>query len=309
MKQIACLLITAILLLASCENNSEENPPKDPDRAERVTVDRFSDQAATLMRRSQDPLLPGPGEPIRCDIAPFITTSLGPGGQQVKYYNFDVQSTAPAPIYVLFRKGEDSPVNGQLNIVDIIPGENGYCDFWKVYRVGVPEDYAANTLTSYAEIISSGYSVTGTSTLVNCPLVPEGSRAILRLDGADAGIHRGWYRDKVVYYFTFEEKALETTPAGTVPLSPIYVTFNINPDPLNPSSGPPSGFMTEPGTEQTHNVIATLPEDQDYSPLWLVYIYDKADFDKVSNLAEAEAATLLAATSVNVNCPVVYIGE
>ena len=67
--------------------------------------------------------------------------------------------------------------------------------------------------------------------------------------------------------------------------------------------------MTEPGTEQTHNVIATLPEDQDYSPLWLVYIYDKADFDKVSNLAEAEAATLLTATSVNVNCPVVYIGE
>jgi hypothetical protein len=302
-------MVTLSLLSASCENKTGEPAAKDPELAEKVMVDRFSDQAATLMRRSQDPSLPGPGEPINCDIAPFITTSLGPGGQQVKYYNFDVQSTTPAPIYVLFRKGEDSPVNGQLNIVDAIPGENGYCDFWKVYRVGVPEDYAANALTSYAEIISSGYSVTGTSALVNCPLVPEGSTAILRLDGADAGIHRGWCRDKIVYYFTFDEKALETTPAGTVPLSPIYVTFNINPDPLNPSSGPPSGFVSEPGTEQTHNVIATLPEDQDYSPLWLVYIYDKADFDKVSNLAEAEAAMLLAATSVNVNCPVVYIGE
>ena len=28
----------------------------------------------------------------------------------------------------------------------------------------------------------------------------------------------------------------------------------------DPESGPPSGFVTEPGTDQTHNVIATLPQ-------------------------------------------------
>ncbi len=30
------------------------------------------------------------------------------------YYNFDVQSTVPAPIYVLFRDGESMPVQGQI---------------------------------------------------------------------------------------------------------------------------------------------------------------------------------------------------
>lgn len=309
MKQIVHLQVILTLLSASCVNKNEEPVPKDPELAEKAMVDRFSDQAATLMRRSQDPSLPGPGEPINCDLIPFITTSLGPGGQQVKYYNFDVQSTTPAPIYVLFRKGENLPVNGQLNIVDVIPGDDGYCDFWQIYQVSVPEDYSANTLASHAEIESSGYSVIATSSLVNCPIVPEGSTAVLRLGEADASIHRGWYRDKLVYYFTFEEKALGTTPAGTVPLSPIYVTFNINPDPQDPSSGPPSGFVMEPGTAQTHNVIATLPADPGYSPLWLVYIYDNADFSKVGNLIQAQSATLLAATSVYVNCPVVYIGE
>jgi hypothetical protein len=39
--------------------------------------------------------------------------------------HFDVQSTTPAPIYVLHRKGEMSPVAGQLNIVDMIPGNPG----------------------------------------------------------------------------------------------------------------------------------------------------------------------------------------
>jgi len=50
-------------------------------------------------------------------------------GQHIKYYNFDVQSTQPAPIWVLFRDGESSPVSGQLNIIDKLPGEAGYNDF------------------------------------------------------------------------------------------------------------------------------------------------------------------------------------
>ncbi len=53
--------------------------------------------------------------------------------------------------------------------------------------------------------------------------------------------------------------ALTTASGGTVPTAPILVTFNIEPSPTNGTSGPPSGFMTEPGTLQTHNVIPVLP--------------------------------------------------
>ena len=121
----------------------------------------------------------------------------------------------------------------------------------------MPADYVANTATSLADIQAAGYETEVTSTLVNCPVVPDGSTADLG-GGAD-GLTRGWYKDQVVFYFSFEEHALMTTPGGEVPLSPIYVTFNINPG--EPGGGPPSGFLTETGMSQTHNVVATLPGD------------------------------------------------
>src|SRR5262249_1936381 len=93
---------------------------KDPATAETVAVDRFTDQAGMLQRRSASPSLPGPNQPVNFDQGPFITQGLGPHGEKVRYYNFDVQPTAPAPIYVLFRTGESTPVAGQLNIVDVI---------------------------------------------------------------------------------------------------------------------------------------------------------------------------------------------
>jgi len=112
-----------------------------------------------------------------------------------------------------------------------------------------------------------------------------------------------------VFYFSFEEKELIVTlpPAGhpTVPLSPIYVAFNVNP--ALPGGGPPSGFKTETGSLQTHNVAATLPSDASYSPFWLVNIYDNAEFDNVSNLSTAQSATILASGAANVNCPIVAV--
>jgi hypothetical protein len=283
----------------------ETAEPLDPDTAPEVEIDRFSPEAGTLMVRDDQNGLPGSNEAIDFDMAPFITTGLGPDGTSVRYYNFDVQPTEPAPIYVLFREGEDSPVAGQLNIVDVIPGDAGYNDFWNPIKVTVPTDYVANTITSYEDISAAGLAMEPTDALVNCPIVPEGSTATLRYGGADAGLVRGWYDDQVVYYFEFSEAALVDSGAG-VPLSPIYVTFNINPD--QEGGGPPSGFVTEEGTDQTHNVIATVPGDEGYSPLWLVNIYDNAEFDSVSDLASAEMATILAAGAATVNCPVVTGG-
>ncbi len=63
--------------------------------------------------------------------------------------------------------------------------------------------------------------------------------------------------------------------------------------------------MTEPGTDQTHNVLATVPGDDGCSPLWHVNIYHNADFDAVMDLESALDAELLAEGAAHVNCPVV----
>ncbi|MFC2151084.1 hypothetical protein ACFLSE_01040 [Bacteroidota bacterium] len=307
--RLVFLSLAVILVFERCDEDDFVKKPKNPDEATIVSVDRFSDDAATLMKRSENSALPAANDPINFDQGDFITQSFGPDGQVVKYYNFDVQPLTPAPLYVLFNEGSTEPVEGQLNIIDVIPGDIGYSDFWVIYKVTVPSSYVANTVTSFQDIISEGYSIQTTTTLVNCPLAPQGSIASLRLGLESNGLDRGWYKDEIVYYFTFMEKELEANPAGLVPISPIYVTFNINPDDMNPNSGPPSGFVTETGSVQTHNVIATIPTDNDYSPLWSVYVYDNADFDNVSDLATAEASNILPEEVMYVNCPVVYIED
>jgi len=281
--------------------------PKNPDTAPQVSIDRFSAKAGKLQVRTATNDLPGPNQPVNFDRGPFITQGFGPDGAPVRYYNFDVQSTTPAPIYALFRVGENRPVEGQLNIVDVIPGEKGYNDFWQVVKVTVPRDYVANAVTSLAEIREAGYRMEATPMLVNCPIVPRGSVARMRLNGGSAELHRGWYRGQVVSYFAFEEHALQVSPSGEVPLSLIYVTFTTNPN--QPGGGPPSGFVTEPGSEQTHNVVQTLPSEARYSPLWLVNVYDNTDFPRVRDLPSALRAKVLGPGVALVNCPVVWVGK
>lgn len=298
MKKLKYILITVFALLISTSGIAQV----DPDTAMKASVDRFSMEAGTLFVRDSANGLPGPNEPINFDEGPFITLGLGPQGEFISYYNFDVQPTEPAPIYVLFREGETSPVEDQLNIVDVIPGDDGYNDFWRVHTVTVPSNYIANTITKVSEIIGT-HPVTETDILVNCPIVPEGSTAELRYNtGEDPGLTRGWYETTVVFYFNFSERALMVNSSGMVPLSPIYVTFNINPG--NPGGGPPSGFVTD-STGRTHNVTATLPENAAYSPLWSVNIYDNNDFNMVSDLQSALMSNILVTGAANVNCPVV----
>ena len=63
-----------------------------------VSVDRFSDDAGTVMRRSQNSELPAPNEPIDYD-ADFLNHALAPDGSDVSYYAFDVNSLLSAPVY------------------------------------------------------------------------------------------------------------------------------------------------------------------------------------------------------------------
>ena len=271
-----------------------------------VPVDRFSATAGHLQVRTDKNGLPGPNAAVNFDVAPFITHGLGSGGEKVQYYNFDVQPKTPASIFVLFKMGSSTPVEGQLNIVDVIPGEAGYNDFWRVNKVMVPSDYVANAITSAAEITRLGLTIETTPTLVNCPIVPEGSTAVKRyLESESTALHHGWYKGEVVSYFTFGEHALSVDAKGEVPDSDIFVTFKINPSPTNAASGPASGFMAESDGVQTHNVVSTVPEDTLYSPLWDVQVYDNADFKTVLDLTSAEASHVLANSVATVNCPLV----
>jgi hypothetical protein len=279
--------------------------PFDPDQAPVAAVDRFSDKAAHLQLRTPENQLPGPNEPVDFDTGPFITQGLAPKtGKPVRYYNFDVHPTAPAPVYVLYRQGEDKPVAGQLDIIDTLPGDKGYNDFRQVWKVSVPKDYAANSIADAGTLRDAGYEMQQTDTLRNMPVVPDKSKASMRLKGESAELRRAWYRGQVAKFFSFDEAPLAAA-GGNVPLSPIYVTFNINPG--DPNGGPGSGFRTEPNSEQTHNVPFTLPGDARYSPLWLVAVYDNADFPKVHDQATALKAKVLAPGAATVNCPIVFI--
>ena len=303
--------LAASILLQACSSygdgyKSEDksinvSAAKDPNTTAVVAVDRFSKNAGHLMVRTVDNGLPGANEPINFDAGPFITKGLSAKGGRVAYYNFDVQPTVPAPIYALFRQGEDAPVEGQLNVIDVLPGQAGYNDFWHVQKVTVPANYQANTVTSLAEILEANYSIEPTNILVNCPVVPEGSTAKHRVGGGNTNLQSGWYQGKIVKYFTFEEKALSAV-GSEVPISPIYVSFNINPG--QPDGGVASGFKAD-SRGQTHNVVQTIPTDSDYSPLWLVNVYDNANWSQVYNLDSVLGANIIAAGIATVNCPIV----
>jgi hypothetical protein len=225
-------------------------------------------------------------------------------GKPVRYYNFDVQTTTPAPVYVLYREGEDKPVASQLEIIDTLPGEKGYNDFRQVWKVTVPRNYVANTIADAATLLGASYKMEKTNTLRNMPVVPDKSTAKARLKGESVELQRAWYQGQVAKFFSFDEAPLS---GSNVPLSPIYVTFNVNPD--QPNGGPGSGFKAEPNSEQTHNVPATLPGDPGYSPLWLVSVYDNADFSSVHDLTTALKAKVLGAGVATVNCPIVFVGS
>lgn len=305
MKTRTALLITGLALAAGSGIAQAAPHAMDPDKAPIAAVDRFSAKAAHLQLRTASNGIPGPNKPVDFDKGPFITQGLSPvTGKPVRYYNFDVQGVTPAPVYVLYRTGEEKPVPGQLDIIDTLPGAKGYNDFRQIYKVSVPSGYVANTITDAAKLHKTGYKIEKTDALRNMPVVPDKSVARERPNGESAELQRAWYKGKVAKYFTFDEAPL-TVAGSDVPVSPIYVTFNVNPD--KPKGGPASGFRTEANSEQSHNVPATLPGEDGYSPLWSVDVYDNADWSKVHDLDTAQSAKLLGPGVATVNCPIVFV--
>jgi len=296
------VLSTAVWFAVSSGSGSAELQPKDPDQAPIATVDRFSDAAGTLLKRSADNHLPGPNEPIDFDTPPFNVWGLSPAGEPALYYHLDVKSTTPVPVYILYREGEDMPVQEQLDIIDTLPGEQGYNDFRQVWKVWVPKDYVANTITDASMLQQAGYKIEKTDKLLNMAVVPDKSRARVRFNGGHPELQRAWYRGQVAKFFLFDEARLSVS-GDKVPVSPIYDGFTINP-------GQPGGekeFCTDPNSTQTHNVVATMPGDKAYSPLWLRVVYDSAACASVHNLETALQAKKVAANVLFINCPMVSV--
>jgi hypothetical protein len=293
-----------LLLLASCVRSPTPSEPVSASAEARpFVIDRFSATAGKLQARSADPSLPGPGQPVDFDRPPFITQSWGPAGEVIRYYNFDVQPTAPARMFVFHVGGHELVT--QHRVVDVIPGEPGYSDFFRVVQVNAPASYIPDGLRDAAAIARSGFEIVETSQIVNRPIVPRGSRARERLHGEPTEPEDGWYRGQRIQWFRFDEAQLIARPGDAVPTSPISVAFNANPD--QPGGGPASGFRTEPDGRQTHNVASSLPGDVDYSPLWLVSVYDNAAFPTVFNEATVLAARFKARNVATVNCPIVFV--
>ena len=272
-----------------------------------VSVDRFSDAAGTFFRRSDSPDLPGPGEPIDFDHERFLARGFGPDGESISFYNFDVRSNAPAPVYIpVDRRGD--PIPGQLPIFDLLPGEEGYNDLWQIYQVDIPElDYKQNHLTSLQDVTDAGYEVVPTGEVMNCVMVPAGSSASLRFDPAMTVVPQdGWYRGQIVKYLLFENPNSTATVAfGTDKISTpqMFAFLENNRDLIDGFARDQDGL--------THNVVSVLPGrlEADYSPLWLLRVLKLDAFEQVGNLASASLQTSEHSneqiTDLKINAPVV----
>lgn len=304
MKNRTAILIAMACLATGSAPARAALQAQDPDHAAIASVDRFSDRAGTLLKRSADKRLPGPNAPIDFDAQPLNTLGLSPAGKPALYYHLDVQSTTPAPVYILYREGEEKPVDGQLDVVNSLPGEDGYNDFRRVWKVRVPRDYVANTISDASMLKHAGYKMEKTDRLLNMPVVPDNSRARVRFGGGKPELHRAWYHGQVAKFLLFDEAPLSAS-GDEVPVSPIYDEFTVNP-------GEPDGginFRMEPNTSQTHNIVATVPGDPDYSPLWLRVVYDAAEWASVTNLEAAQKAKVIPAETLMINCPIVSVGQ
>ncbi|TLZ68687.1 MAG: hypothetical protein E6K12_00605 [Methanobacteriota archaeon] len=210
----------------------------------------------------------------------------------VTYLDFGPQANVAVPILVFFQASSPTtPVAGQRNIIDTIPGQPGYGDFWRVHKVLVPSGYVANTIRSFADAVASGYTIQMTDIVVNCPVVNPGAT----VGGSPATLVTGWYRNRDVFYF--DEGTRSPADGWVVQAAPIYAFFHADGTPV----------------AGQRNVIDALPGSPGYSDLWnVVKVVVDASYvanslkDARSILEAHDAGQLsLESTAVYVNCPVV----
>lgn len=120
---------------------------------------------------------------VNCPVVPTGSTlengnALVQGwyhGEAVQYPDFGMNPPVSIPIWAfatgLNPDGSPKLVEGQRNVIDAIPGQPGYSAFWRVNLVMVGSGYTANTIKSAADVAASGFPVTQTPLVVNCPVL------------------------------------------------------------------------------------------------------------------------------------------
>jgi hypothetical protein len=216
-------------------------------------------------------------------------------GRETLYYDFgantssteDGSAVIAAPIYALFTSadGELTPVEGQHNVIDVLPGQEGYSDLWQVFQVVVPDDYEADTVRSLAAIQEAGYEMTETDIYVNCPVVPAGST----LTEGGAPLVQGWYQDQEVFYFDFG-----ANPPITAPIFAFITGFDAEENPQ---------FV-----EGQHNVVDVIPGDPTYSAFWQVNLVQVPDDYEANTIRTAQevmdSGFEIVEPGLTVNCPI-----
>ena len=220
-------------------------------------------------------------------------------GDAITYYDFGMNSVTngavvtPAPIWAFIHgmgaSGNPMFVEGQHNIVGVVPGDAGYSDLWEVNFVVVPEEYEPDSITSAEDLTamtsSMGYEVITPGVLVNCPIVPAGST----LESGEQ-LTQGWYNGGAVYYPDFG-----MNPAVAIPIWVFVTGMDASGNPM---------FV-----EGQNNIIDAIPGDDGYSDFWhvrMVMVDDSYEANSIiSAQAVADAGFEVVQAPMVVNCPVV----
>lgn len=289
--------VLSAYLLAACGDDEDEGAGQ----AATATEEELMDETATEeMMADETPTEEMMMDPTATEemMAGDMVKSLVSGwyrGEAVEYYDFgmhtpltDGESVATAPIWVLVYDDmdKDGPefVEGQHNIVDVVPGDEGYSDLWKVMLVAVPRDYEADSIRSAADIDAMAYPITETDMYVNCPIVPEGTT----LEGGEPLV-QGWYQGQEVYYPDFG-----LNPPFAIPIWAFITGMDADGNPV---------FV-----EGQHNVIDAVPGDEAYSAFWrvnLVVVDGEYEPDSIRDAADINEMYEVTQTDLVVNCPVV----
>lgn len=234
------------------------------------------------------------GETPTAEATEFALVSGWYRGQQVKYYDFGMNSqtngssVAAVPIFAFITgmAADGSPqfVEGQHNIVDLAPGDTGYSDLWQVNLVTVPGGYQSDSVRSKADLDAQAFEVTPTDMLVNCPIVPAGST----LEGGEELV-QGWYKGEEVFYPDFG-----ANPTSALPIWVFITGMNADGSPR---------FV-----EGQNNVIDAVPSDAGYSAFWRVNLVTVPEGYEPNSITSArdvlQSGYAITETDMVVNCPV-----
>ena len=222
-----------------------------------LAVDRFSDAAGTLFRRSLDPKLPQAGELLSLDDPRFAVAVAGPGGAAARCYNLDVRPSAPNRYYVFYDRIGNYRL-AQFPVIEKAPGDPGYSDVWDIWKVITPDTFReANWVRDAATVErlladpAGGFTASSTGIYLNAPIVPEGTTAGSKAEGRTGRATRlyAWYQGKRAPFLYFEG-SLHLTPDGRVPVSTLKL---------------PAGVLHWPSKAPIQAV--NWPKGMGYSPL------------------------------------------